>query len=69
METYTSSERQILIHPECHVESDQINSIPGEKNENDQGGENNIKETGVHYLLILSHVNIFILDVRVYIGK
>ena len=57
METDTSSERQFLIHPECHEESDQINSIPGERSENDQDGE---KEKGVVvYLLILSHVYIF----------
>ena len=42
----TSSERQFLIHPEYHEDSDRIISFPGETNEINQDGENNIKVKG-----------------------
>ena len=61
----TFSEEQFLIHPEGHDDSDQINSVPWETNENDQDGANNanVENTGVVvcYLLILSHIHIFFL--------
>ena len=53
METDTSSEEQFLIYQEVHDDSDQVSSVPGETNENDQDGENNIEDKGVfvHYPL------------------
>ena len=45
----TFSEEQFLIHPEGHDDSDQINSVPWETNENDQEGANNanVENTGI----------------------